>query len=60
MPRKILVNGGAVVVTGGAPTVANTTLIRVFGQAGNDTISLNEANGARRERTSSAAPTTTS
>ena len=42
----ILVNGGAVAVVGGAPTVANTALIRVFGQAGNDTITLNEANGA--------------
>src|SRR4051794_26064977 len=35
---KILVNGGAVPVTGGTPTVANTSLIQVFGQAGNDTI----------------------
>jgi Ca2+-binding RTX toxin-like protein len=42
----ILVNGGAVSVNGGAPTVANTTLIQVFGQAGNDQISLDEANGA--------------
>jgi Ca2+-binding RTX toxin-like protein len=43
---SILVNGGAVSVTGGVPTVANTALIQVFGQAGNDQISLNEANGA--------------
>ena len=43
---KILVNGGAVKVLGGTPTVANTSLIQVFGQAGNDTITLNEANGA--------------
>jgi Ca2+-binding RTX toxin-like protein len=43
---RILVNGGAIAVVGGTPTVANTALIRVFGQAGNDTISLNEANGA--------------
>src|SRR5437764_6138664 len=43
---KILVNGGAVPVSGGTATVANTALIQVFGQAGNDTISLNEANGA--------------
>jgi Ca2+-binding RTX toxin-like protein len=42
----ILVNSGAVAVAGGTPTVANTTLISVFGQGGNDTISLNEANGA--------------
>jgi Ca2+-binding RTX toxin-like protein len=42
----ILVNGGAVPIQGGTPTVANTSLIQVFGQAGNDQISLNEANGA--------------
>jgi Ca2+-binding RTX toxin-like protein len=42
----ILVNGGSVAVQGGAPTVANTALIQVFGQDGNDTISLDEANGA--------------
>jgi Ca2+-binding RTX toxin-like protein len=43
---KILVNGGAVAVTGGTPTVANTALIRVFGQGGDDVITLNEASGA--------------
>ena len=43
---NILVNGGAVAVTGGRPTVSNTALIQEFGTAGNDTISLNEANGA--------------
>jgi Ca2+-binding RTX toxin-like protein len=43
---KLLVNGGAVKVIGGTPTVANTALIEVFGQGGNDTIALNEANGA--------------
>ena len=32
--------------TGGTPTVANTSLIQVFGQGGNDTITLDEANGA--------------
>src|SRR5262249_27243012 len=42
----ILVNGGAVPVQGGTATVANTALIQVFGLAGNDTIALNEANGA--------------
>src|SRR5215208_4318434 len=42
----ILVNGGAVPVVGGTPTVANTSLIQVFGQDGNDVITLNEANGA--------------
>jgi Ca2+-binding RTX toxin-like protein len=43
---RILVNGGQVSIKGGTPTVANTSLIQVFGQAGNDTISLDEANGA--------------
>jgi Ca2+-binding RTX toxin-like protein len=43
---QILVNGGAVPVLGGTATVANTALIQVFGQGGNDTITLNEANGA--------------
>ena len=38
-------NGGAVNVVGGTPTVANVSLIQVFGQAGNDTITLDEANG---------------
>jgi Ca2+-binding RTX toxin-like protein len=42
----ILVNGGAVSVQGGTPSVANVSLIQVFGQAGNDTIALDEANGA--------------
>jgi Ca2+-binding RTX toxin-like protein len=42
---NILINGGAVSVVGGQPTVANTGLIQVFGQGGDDTISLNEANG---------------
>src|SRR5262249_35488801 len=35
-----------VAVLGGTPTVANMALIQVFGQAGNDTITLDEANGA--------------
>jgi hypothetical protein len=43
---QILVNGGAVAIQGGAATVANTSLIQVFGQAGNDQISLDETNGA--------------
>jgi Ca2+-binding RTX toxin-like protein len=42
----ILVNGGAVTVRGGTPTVANTFLIQVLGQGGDDGISLNEASGA--------------
>jgi Ca2+-binding RTX toxin-like protein len=43
---NILVNGGAVAVLGGTSTVANTGLIQAFGQGGNDTITLDEANGA--------------
>ncbi len=42
----ILVNGGAVAIDGGAPTVSNTAEMQVFGLGGNDTITLNEANGA--------------
>src|SRR6478752_6561835 len=42
---QISVNGGAVAIKGGTPTVANTKLIQAFGRAGNDSISLNEANG---------------
>jgi Ca2+-binding RTX toxin-like protein len=43
---RILVNGSAVPILGGTPTVANTALIQVFGLDGNDNISLDEANGA--------------
>lgn len=43
---QILVNGGAVSITGGVPTVANASLIQVFGQGGNDILSLSEINGA--------------
>jgi len=42
----ILVNGGAVAVKGGTPTVANTSLISASGLGGNDVMTLNEANGA--------------
>ena len=42
----ILVNGGAVHVVGGTPTVANTSVIQAFGLGGDDVITLNEANGA--------------
>src|SRR4051794_23364109 len=44
---KTLVNGGANNVVGGTPTVANTSLMQVFDQAGNDTNSFNEANGTQ-------------
>ena len=43
---NLLVNGGAVAVDGGHATVTNTSLIQVFGQGGNDTITLDESNGA--------------
>src|SRR4051812_40172413 len=43
---RILVNGGAIAVIGGTPTVANTSLVQVFGLAGNDVITLSETNGA--------------
>jgi Ca2+-binding RTX toxin-like protein len=42
----ILVNGGAVAVLGGTPTVANTAQIRVNGLGGGDVIRLNQASGA--------------
>src|SRR5262245_48380757 len=42
----ILINGGAVAVQGGTPTVANTALMQIFGQGGDDTITLDESNGA--------------
>src|SRR5829696_3083732 len=41
---NILLNNGSISVAGGTPTVANTALIQVFGQGGNDTITLNEVN----------------
>jgi Ca2+-binding RTX toxin-like protein len=43
---QILVNGGAVPVLGGTPTVANTSLIQMFGQGGNDVMTLSETSGA--------------
>ncbi|MCI0461196.1 MAG: hypothetical protein L0Z62_29975 [Gemmataceae bacterium] len=43
---KILVNGGVVPIQGGGATVANTILLQVLGQAGNDNLVLNETNGA--------------
>src|SRR5499426_236481 len=43
---QILINGGAVPIAGGQATVANTAMIQVFGQGGNDTITLDESNGA--------------
>ena len=43
---QILVNGGAISVVGGTPTVANTAVIKVFGLGGNDVLTLSEVNGA--------------
>jgi Ca2+-binding RTX toxin-like protein len=43
---QLLVNGGSVPITGGTPTVANTSLIEMLGDDGDDTITLDEANGA--------------
>ena len=43
---NLLVNGGAVQIVGGTPTVANTSRIQIFGLGGNDQLSLNETNGA--------------
>jgi Ca2+-binding RTX toxin-like protein len=43
---NLRVNGGAVAIKGGKPTVANTFLIQVFGQAGDDFITIDESNGA--------------
>jgi len=40
------VNGGVVPINGGQATVANTATIQVLGQGGNDTIALEESNGA--------------
>lgn len=42
----IIVNGGAIAVSGGVPTVANTDTIQIFGLGGNDVLTMNEANGA--------------
>ncbi|QBR72387.1 calcium-binding protein [Beijerinckiaceae bacterium] len=42
---KILANGGAVPLPGN-PSVVNTSLVEVFGADGNDTISVDETNGA--------------
>jgi Ca2+-binding RTX toxin-like protein len=42
----IRVNGGAVPIQGGTATVGNTSVIQIFGLNGNDTLRLNEVNGA--------------
>src|SRR4051794_22723795 len=42
---NLLGNGGTVPIDGGIATVINTDLIRAFGGAGDDVISLDESNG---------------
>jgi Ca2+-binding RTX toxin-like protein len=42
----LLVNNGAVAIVGGTATTANTTLISIFGQGGDDNLKLDETNGA--------------
>ncbi|WP_425395450.1 beta strand repeat-containing protein [Aeoliella sp.] len=48
---QILVNDGAVAISGGVPTVSNTTVMLISGLDGNDSIVLNEAQGALPEAT---------
>jgi Ca2+-binding RTX toxin-like protein len=42
---QLIVNGGTVPVAGGIPTIDTTTLIQAFGQGGDDSLALDEANG---------------
>jgi len=42
----LLGNGGAIPILGGIASVANTSLIQVYGNGGNDTVTLDETNGA--------------
>jgi Ca2+-binding RTX toxin-like protein len=42
---NILVNDGAVAIGGEQPTVNNTSAMQIFGEDGDDTITLDEANG---------------
>jgi Ca2+-binding RTX toxin-like protein len=46
---ELLINGGAIEIAGGPSTIANTSLIQAFGLGGNDTINLDESNGALPE-----------
>ena len=41
----LLVNGGSIPINGGPATTNNTSRIQVFGFGGNDTISIDDANG---------------
>lgn len=40
------INGGAIPIRGGTPTIANTTRLQIFGLGGNDALTLDETNGA--------------
>src|SRR4051812_27738755 len=42
---NIIVNGGTLPITGGIPTVTNTTLIRILGLKGNDILTVDDSNG---------------
>ena len=44
----LLVNGGTVLISGGVPTIANTTQIKMFGLAGNDILLVDDSNGRCR------------
>jgi Ca2+-binding RTX toxin-like protein len=48
---NLLVNGADVPIKGGTPTVANTSLIEAHGLTGDDTITLDESNGALPQAT---------
>jgi len=43
---NVSANGSAVAIKGGTATVANVSLIQVFGQAGDDMLTIDETNGA--------------
>ena len=43
---NLLVNNGAVAITGAAATVANTNVIKILGGDGNDTLAIDETAGA--------------
>ncbi len=43
---NLRINNGTIFISGGVATVANTTVIKIFGGQGNDTLALDETNGA--------------
>ena len=42
---NLRINNGTIMISGGNPTIANTTVIKIFGGEGNDTLALDETNG---------------